>query len=98
MVVASTLVAAIFNEPDLLGIAAILASISGILTSVLGARRAAREAKDKSDEECISRLRAARLEAEDLAQALHRIRMSRFMEDEDRKAVDDILDRWTHLE
>jgi hypothetical protein len=65
----------------------------------LGARRAKREAKDRSDEQCRDRLRAARGEAEKLAQALHEIRMARFRDNEQTmQMVDDVLERWSHLE
>jgi hypothetical protein len=87
------------SDPTLLGIAAIVAALGGILSTILGNRRARREEHEKSEEECRTRLREARAEAEELAQALHKIRMTEFRASpEHTKEVEDILERWSHLE
>ena len=85
------------SQPTLLGVAAFIAAIGGILSTVIGARRARREERDKSDELCRKRLRETRAESEELADALHKLRMSHHSEN-DLKKVNDILERWSHLE
>jgi hypothetical protein len=70
-----------------------------VTTTIIGARRSRKEQKEKSDEQCVERLRSSRAEAEDLAQALHRLRMAEYHPHPDEmEKVDDILDRWSHLE
>jgi len=64
-----------FGEPTLLGVAAIIASITGLVTTILGVRRARKEERDRSEESCRDRLRVARLEAEEAAAKLHELRM-----------------------
>jgi len=73
---------AIVEEPTLLGVSAIIASCGGILSTMIGARRARREEHEKADEECRQRLAAARQEAEALAAELHTRRMRDFDESE----------------
>jgi len=86
-------------EASLLGVAALVASISGLVSTIIGVRRARRDEKDQSSEQCRERLRAARAEAEHLAEALHEIRMTALREDHDAiSKIDDVLERWTHLE
>lgn len=68
------------DQPTLLGIAAIISSLSGMCTTVFGARAARKEAKMKAEEECHERLRVARLEAEEAAEQLHDMRMGRYRE------------------
>jgi len=64
------------GNATLLGIAALIASISGIVSTIVGARKSAKEAREKAEEECRERLKAARAEAEEAAFELHRIRMT----------------------
>jgi hypothetical protein len=63
------------TQPTLLGIAAVIAAIGGIISTLLSNRRARREEREKSEEDCLQRLKAARLEAEEAAAELHRRRM-----------------------
>jgi len=65
---------------DLLGIAAIISSIAGVTTAILGARRASKEARDKANEECLERLKAARAEGEQAMAELHKLKMGKFDE------------------
>jgi len=69
------MLAAVLNDPTLLGIAACISAIGGVTTTILGSRRARREERDKSEEECRERLKAARKEAEEAAFELHRRKM-----------------------
>lgn len=97
------LIGTVFDEPTLLGLAAVLTSVSGAVTTIVGVRRSRKEAKDKADEQCRERLRNTRAEAENLADALHHLRMSRYNHpranaEEQLREVDDILERWSHLE
>ena len=62
-------------QPTLLGIAAIVSAVSGMIVSVVAARRASKEGKEKADEDCLQRLRQARAEAEAYAQELHQLKM-----------------------
>ena len=62
-------------EITLLGLAAIITAIGGIVTTVLAHRSSGREARQKAEEECVERLRNVRAEAEGLAEELHRIKM-----------------------
>jgi hypothetical protein len=63
------------GETTLLGIAAVITAISGVLSTIFGSRRSAKEAKEKAEEECREKLKAARIEAEEAAAELHRLRM-----------------------
>lgn len=66
---------------DLLGIAAIISSIAGVTTAILGARRARREAEDKANEDCRQRLKEARAEGEEAMAELHKLKMERANEE-----------------
>lgn len=66
------------EESSLLGIAAIVTAIGGIVTTILAHRASAREAKGKAEQECLERLKATRQESEQLAEELHRVKMERF--------------------
>jgi hypothetical protein len=68
------------GTPTLLGIAAIISSISGALTTVFGARAARKEATARAEDECREKLKAARLEAEDAAKELHDVKMRDYRE------------------
>jgi hypothetical protein len=63
-----------FNA-TLLGAAAIITAISGVISTIVGSRRSAKEAREKAEEECREKLKAARIEAEEAAAELHRLRM-----------------------
>lgn len=65
----------VWDNATLLGIAAVITAISGIISTVFGARKARREEHDKDEEQCRERLRAARKEAEEAAMELHARRM-----------------------
>jgi hypothetical protein len=65
----------IFDNATLLGVAAIISAISGIASTIFGARRARREEHDKDEEQCRERLRLARKEAEEAAMELHARKM-----------------------
>jgi uncharacterized membrane protein (DUF106 family) len=66
------------GDPTLLGVAAIVSALGGVVSTILAHRSAKKEAKRKADEECLERLRATRVEAEQLAEELHRMKMGRF--------------------
>lgn len=91
-------------EPTLLGVAAIITSLSGVVTAIIGARRRSQEAREKADEECHNRLRRVRAESEELAQELHRIRMRTYpahsRDERPEEGLSEGLDeeRWSHLE
>jgi Na+-transporting methylmalonyl-CoA/oxaloacetate decarboxylase gamma subunit len=63
------------GEATLLGIAAVITAISGVISTIVGSRRSAKEAKEKAEEECREKLKVARIEAEEAAAELHRLRM-----------------------
>ena len=63
------------SNATLLGISALIAAFGGILSTVIAARRSAKEARDKANEECFERLKETRAEAEQYAAELHRLRM-----------------------
>jgi uncharacterized membrane protein len=90
------------GEDPTLWLAAAFSSVSGIAGTWIGARRRSIEAKDKANELCRERLRAVRAESEQLAHALHELRMAVVTqlesEDELRTYIDDLLERWSHLE
>jgi len=67
-----------FEQPTLLGFAAIITAICGVVTSIWGAIRSHKEGKEKADERLREQLRICREESEDLAGELHRIKMSHF--------------------
>jgi len=87
-----------------LAFAAVVTACMGVITTVVGLRRTSKQVKDKSDEDCIDRLRATRKESEELAEALHGLRMARYnytSNDDPQgrlKEMDDVLERWSHLE
>lgn len=66
------------SNPTLLGIAAIVAAVGGIVSTIVGARHAAKEERKKADEECFEKLKVARAEAEAVAAELHKLRMKEF--------------------
>jgi len=66
------------SDPTLLGIAAIIAAVGGIVSTIFADRRARREERVKAEEECVQRLKETREEAERLAEELHRLKMERF--------------------
>jgi hypothetical protein len=69
------LIAGIFSEASLLGIAAFLSASGGIVSTVWSIRKGRREERDKAEEECRQRLKDARAEAEELANELYQRRM-----------------------
>jgi hypothetical protein len=62
----------------LLGVAAIITAVTGIIAMMAAVRRTARETRDSVEEECLRRLRETRIEAEETARELHAIRMKQF--------------------
>jgi len=56
----------------------LVTAIAGAITTIWGAKRSAREAKDKADEDCLTRLRDARAEAEQLASELYQKKMDEY--------------------
>jgi hypothetical protein len=66
------------SDPTLLGIAAIITALAGVITSIWGAVKSRREGKEKADETLRVNLRGCRSEAEKLAEELHRLKMKRF--------------------
>lgn len=63
------------SDPTLLGAAAILTALAGIISSVWGAIKSRREGKEKADETLRTHLRDCREEAEKLAEDLHHAKM-----------------------
>jgi hypothetical protein len=63
--------------PTLLGVAAILASVSGLVTTVFGLRKSRNDERAKAEAECLERLKVVRKEAEDAAAELHELKMGR---------------------
>jgi len=59
----------------LLGLAALITAIGGVMSTILASKKARREEKIKNDEECLQRLKAARAEGEAAMGELHRIKM-----------------------
>jgi len=66
------------TQPTLLGIAAVIAAIGGIVSTITADRRARKEERAKAEKECIERLKETRAESEKLAEELHRLKMERF--------------------
>jgi hypothetical protein len=62
------------GDPTLLGIAACISALGGVLTTIW----AHRKSKKEEQEECHKRLRETREESEALAEELHSLKMSRF--------------------
>jgi hypothetical protein len=62
------------TQATLLGVAAIVSALGGLVTTIFAVRKSRREAT----EDCEKRLKASRKEAEDLAEELHRIKMEHF--------------------
>jgi hypothetical protein len=67
-----------FSNPTLLGLAAIVSSVCGALTGIVGMRRASKEERDKANEDCLERLKVARAEAEEMAEKLHEEKMRKY--------------------
>jgi hypothetical protein len=59
------------TEASLLGAAAVVSAIGGMVSTVM----ALRKSKSEEHEECLRHLKEARAEAESLAQELHGLRM-----------------------
>jgi hypothetical protein len=66
------------SDPTLLGVAAIITALSGIITAIWGAFKSHKEGKEQADEELREHLKQCREESEKLAQELHRMKMERF--------------------
>ena len=64
-----------FNAEVILGLAALLTGIAGVFSGVAALRRTRNNAYRTAEEECLQRLRAARVEAEAAAAELHDRRM-----------------------
>lgn len=91
------LLALIKESPALLGIAAVISSIGGIFFTIVGIRKTRIDERDKSNEDCLRRLRESRAEAEHLAEALHRLRMNQY-DEKSRTDAQEVLERWSHLD
>jgi hypothetical protein len=63
------------SQPTLLGCAAILTSISGILSTWYGFHKSAKDAEKVANEECHKKLMEARKEGEEVAEELHKLKM-----------------------
>ena len=59
------------HQPTLLGIAAIVSALGGVVSTIL----ALRKSRGEEHEHCLEQLRAARAESERLAHELHELRM-----------------------
>lgn len=73
----SGFVGEVWNDPTLLGLAAVITALSGVVSTIVGTRRARREAREKAEEECLQRLKKTRAEAEAVAAELHELKMRR---------------------
>jgi hypothetical protein len=73
---------ALEGDPTLLGVAAIISAIGGIVSTVWALRKSRREEHDKATEEMRVRLKECREESERLAAELHQIKMKREQADE----------------
>jgi hypothetical protein len=69
------ILAFIFDNATLLGIAAVITAISGIISTIFGSKKARRDERAANEELCLERLKAARKEAEEAAMELHQRRM-----------------------
>lgn len=70
------------GDATLLGWAAIITALSGIVTAIWGAIKSHKEGKEQADQELRDHLRDCREESEKLAEELHRIKMGRFDREE----------------
>lgn len=66
------------TSDGLLAIAALVTALGGLIATIAATRRARSEGKEEGDADCHERLLAARREAEDLAEELHRLKMREF--------------------
>jgi len=69
------------SDPTLLGVAAILTALSGIISAIWGAIKSRREGREAADDELREHLRDCREEAEKLASELHSMKMRNFDRD-----------------
>jgi Sec-independent protein translocase protein TatA len=60
-----------WDEPTLLGIAAIVSAVGGVGSTIM----AIRKSRSEEEQECLERLKEARAEAEASAQKLHELKM-----------------------
>jgi hypothetical protein len=60
------------DQPTLLGLAAIISALGGLISTVL----ALRKSRTEEHEECLKRLKETRAESERLAKELHELRMA----------------------
>jgi hypothetical protein len=60
-----------WDEPTLLGIAALVSAVGGIASTIM----AIRKSHSEEEQQCLERLKEARAEAEASAQELHRRKM-----------------------
>jgi hypothetical protein len=72
----------LLNEPTLLGFAAIVTSVSGILSTWYGFHRSNKETEKAANEECRKLLKEAREEGEKVAAELHELKMQLAKDDE----------------
>jgi uncharacterized membrane protein YqjE len=68
------------SDPTLLGIAAIISAIGGVVSTIWALRKSRREEHDKLMKEYREELQKAREEAEALAKELHERKMREFDE------------------
>lgn len=59
------------------GIAAVLTATAGVVSLFKGNKKIEKDTRDDCDADCLRRLRSARAEAEDLAEEVHDLRMSK---------------------
>jgi hypothetical protein len=64
------------NDPTLLGIAAIVSALGGLISTIVAIRKSRREGQ----EDCEKRLKELRAESEQLAEELHRMKMEHWRE------------------
>lgn len=66
---------AVAQNETMLGAAAIITAIGGIVTATLGTRQSQKDAREKGSVDCRESLNAARRESEALAAEIHETRM-----------------------
>jgi len=63
------------GNPTLLGVAAIISALGGIISTIWSHRKATRDERDKQQELCREQLKEARAEADEFAEKYHKQKM-----------------------
>jgi hypothetical protein len=91
-------------DPEVIaGLGAVVMGVASCLTAWAAVIKARKETKSAAERDCQERLRRARTQAEDLAEELHNLRMTRYnahppdWRPEEVTSDTDIEERWSHL-